>query len=48
MVSFDIEPFTKYGQHATDTAYPHADSLLPVRLYILSLVLPHEMLIWYE
>ena len=32
MVSFDIEPFTNYGQHATDSAYPHADSLLPVSL----------------
>lgn len=32
-VSFDIEPFTKYGRHATDSAFPHADSPLPLNLY---------------
>lgn len=30
-VSFDVEPFTPYGQYATDSAFPHADSPLPVR-----------------
>ncbi|KAK3301730.1 uncharacterized protein B0T15DRAFT_423539 [Chaetomium strumarium] len=29
-VSFDIEPFTQYGRHATDSAFPHGDSLLPL------------------
>jgi hypothetical protein len=29
-VSYDIEPFTDYGKYATDSAYPHADSPLPV------------------
>lgn len=29
-VSYDIEPFTQYGVHATDSAFPHADSPLPV------------------
>lgn len=29
-VSIDIEPFADFGQYATDTAYPHADSLFPV------------------
>ncbi|KAK4164091.1 bifunctional solanapyrone synthase [Cladorrhinum sp. PSN259] len=32
-LSYDIEPFTNYGQHATDSAYPHADSPLPLNLY---------------
>lgn len=31
-VSYDIEPFTDYGKYATDSAYPHANSPLPVRL----------------
>ena len=30
-VSYDVEPFTAYGQHATEGAFPHADSPLPVR-----------------
>lgn len=33
-VSYDIEPFTRYGQHATDSAFPHGDSLLPVGLSV--------------
>ncbi|KAH6839507.1 hypothetical protein B0I37DRAFT_408919 [Chaetomium sp. MPI-CAGE-AT-0009] len=33
MVSFDIEPFTDYGKHAKQGAFPHADSLLPLNLY---------------
>ncbi|KAK4151561.1 bifunctional solanapyrone synthase [Chaetomidium leptoderma] len=32
-VSYEIEPFTKYGVHATESAFPHADSLLPLNLY---------------
>ncbi|KAL2130285.1 hypothetical protein VTI74DRAFT_6679 [Chaetomium olivicolor] len=32
-VSFDIEPFTNYGQFDADAAYPHADSPLPLNLY---------------
>jgi hypothetical protein len=30
--SYDIEPFTKYGEFATDSAYPHDYSPLPVSL----------------
>lgn len=33
VASFDIEPFTKYGEHATESAYPHHASPLPVRLF---------------
>ena len=29
-ISFDLEPFFGYGDHATDSAYPHSDSPLPV------------------
>lgn len=29
-VSYDIEPFTKYGEHATESAFPHTESPLPV------------------
>ncbi|KAL1857352.1 hypothetical protein Plec18170_003476 [Paecilomyces lecythidis] len=32
-ISYDIEPFLDYGKHATDSAYPHADSPLPLNLY---------------
>lgn len=32
-ISYDIEPFTKYGGIATDSAYPHADSPLPLNIY---------------
>jgi len=32
-VSYDIEPFMKYGEHATDSAFPHANSPLPLNLY---------------
>ncbi|OIW31661.1 FAD-binding domain-containing protein [Coniochaeta ligniaria NRRL 30616] len=32
-VSYDIEPFTLYGEHATDSAYPHSKSPLPLNLY---------------
>lgn len=33
LLSYDIEPFLKYGEYATDSAYPHADSPLPLNLY---------------
>ncbi|KAK0612259.1 hypothetical protein B0T14DRAFT_531861 [Immersiella caudata] len=32
-VSYDIEPFTKYGQFGTESAYPHGHSPLPLNLY---------------
>ncbi|KAK7712029.1 hypothetical protein SLS57_007904 [Botryosphaeria dothidea] len=33
-ISYDIEPFVKtWGDNATDSAYPHADSPLPLNLY---------------
>ncbi|KAH8912102.1 FAD-binding domain-containing protein [Coniochaeta sp. PMI_546] len=32
-VSYDIEPFMLYGKHATDSAYPHGKSPLPLNLY---------------
>lgn len=33
-VSYDVEPFLPtWGQYATDSAYPHADSPLPLNLY---------------
>jgi hypothetical protein len=33
LLSYDVEPFLKYGQHATDSAYPHANSPIPLNLY---------------
>lgn len=33
LISYDIEPFTKYGQYATDSAFGHANSPLPLNLY---------------
>lgn len=32
-ISYDIEPFLKYGQYATDSAFPHANSPLPLNVY---------------
>jgi len=32
-LSYDVEPFTFYGQYATDSAFPHADGPLPLNLY---------------
>ncbi|CZS91406.1 hypothetical protein WAI453_011669 [Rhynchosporium graminicola] len=32
-LSYDVEPFLKYGEHATDSAFPHASSPLPLNLY---------------
>ncbi|KAM7194430.1 hypothetical protein V8F20_007956 [Naviculisporaceae sp. PSN 640] len=33
VASFDIEPFTNYGEYATDSAFPHHASPLPLNLY---------------
>lgn len=33
LISYDIEPFTNFGQHATDSAFGHANSPLPLNLY---------------
>ncbi|RAL65682.1 hypothetical protein DID88_005350 [Monilinia fructigena] len=32
-LSYDIEPFAKYGKYATDSAFPHTNSPLPLNLY---------------
>ena len=45
-VSYDIEPFlTSYGTLATDSAYPHAQSPLPLNLYF-AWTLPSEDAFW--
>ena len=45
-VSYDVEPFDKnYGQKATDSAYPHAKSPLPLNLYFTWLS-PTEDAFW--
>jgi hypothetical protein len=33
LLSYDLEPFMKYGQHAVESAYPHYNSPLPLNLY---------------
>lgn len=33
LVTFDVDPFLQYGQYATDSAYPHSDSPLPISLF---------------
>ncbi|TVY78430.1 Bifunctional solanapyrone synthase [Lachnellula suecica] len=33
LLSYDVEPFGDYGQYATDSAYPHNLSQLPLNLY---------------
>ncbi|KUJ20738.1 FAD-binding domain-containing protein [Mollisia scopiformis] len=33
LISYDVEPFLNYGQYATDSAFPHANSPLPLNLY---------------
>lgn len=33
LLSYDVEPFLNYGKHATDSAYPHSNSPLPLNLY---------------
>lgn len=32
-VSYDMEPFLHYGDKATESAYPHANSPLPLNVY---------------
>ncbi|KAK3358407.1 hypothetical protein B0T24DRAFT_644220 [Lasiosphaeria ovina] len=46
VASYDIEPFTPYGSKATDSAYPHASSPLPLNLYF-SWSLPSQDEWWY-
>lgn len=45
LLSYDVEPFTKYGKYATDSAFPHANSPLPLNLYF-SWILPSEDAHW--
>jgi len=33
LISYDTEPFMNYGVYATDSAFPHANSPLPLNLY---------------
>ncbi|KAL2062001.1 hypothetical protein VTL71DRAFT_6267 [Oculimacula yallundae] len=33
LLSYDVEPFLKYGEYATDSAFPHSSSPLPLNLY---------------
>lgn len=33
LLSYDVEPFLNYGQYATESAYPHSNSPLPLNLY---------------
>ncbi len=33
LISYDVEPFLKFGKYATDSAFPHANSPLPLNLY---------------
>lgn len=33
LLSYDVEPFLNYGQYATDSAFPHEKSPLPLNLY---------------
>jgi len=33
LISYDVEPFSNYGQYATNSSYPHSDSQLPLNLY---------------
>ncbi|KAB2576489.1 FAD linked oxidase [Lasiodiplodia theobromae] len=47
-ISYDIEPFLKtYGEKATDSAYPHANSPLPLNLYFAWLS-PADDEFWYN
>ncbi|KAK1773508.1 hypothetical protein QBC45DRAFT_79127 [Copromyces sp. CBS 386.78] len=45
-VSYDIEPFTKYGEHATESAFPHTESPLPLNIYF-AWSLPKNDEFWY-
>ncbi|CZT04316.1 related to 6-hydroxy-D-nicotine oxidase [Rhynchosporium agropyri] len=33
LMQYDVEPFHPYGKYATDSAYPHANSPLPLNIY---------------
>ena len=33
LLQYDVEPFHDYGKFATDSAYPHSDSPLPLNIY---------------
>ncbi|EKG19594.1 FAD linked oxidase [Macrophomina phaseolina MS6] len=47
-ISYDVEPFLKnYGEKATDSAFPHGDSPLPLNLYFAWLS-PADDEFWYE
>ena len=45
LLSYDVEPFTKYGAYATASVYSHADSPLPLEVYF-SWSLPSEDVFW--
>ncbi|KAL9113793.1 MAG: hypothetical protein Q9227_002238 [Pyrenula ochraceoflavens] len=46
-VSYDVEPFlSTYGEKATDSAFPHSDSPLPLNLYF-AWDLPTDDDFWY-
>ncbi|EGO57248.1 hypothetical protein NEUTE1DRAFT_109527 [Neurospora tetrasperma FGSC 2508] len=45
-VSYDLEPFTKYGEHATESAFPHTESPLPLFIYF-AWSLPENDDFWY-
>lgn len=45
LLSYDIEPFMKYGEHATESAFPHDNSPLPLNLYF-SWILDAEDAFW--
>ncbi|KAK3387358.1 hypothetical protein B0H63DRAFT_156360 [Podospora didyma] len=45
--SYDIEPFTRYGKYATDSAFHHANSPLPLNLFF-SWKSPSEDQFWYN
>jgi len=36
VINYDIEPFAKYGEFATESAYPHEHSPLPVSFSLLT------------
>ncbi|GME28882.1 FAD-binding domain-containing protein [Neofusicoccum parvum] len=47
-ISYDIEPFLKtYGDNATDSAYPHANSPLPLNLYFAWMSSDDDQF-WYD
>jgi hypothetical protein len=45
LLSYDVEPFLKYGEHATESAFPHSNSPLPLNLYF-SWILELEDAYW--